>query len=268
MTRPRRLLAVLATAALLAPPPATGVPAGKDCDEYVPAAYTLPTDPPKKVTLTTLVLHDGLSRAEAAKTAAEVARLYAPLGITVRPAYRAVKLTGDAPMPDGTPAGRAEKLFPQFKKAVGGRRPVGTDLVFLLTSKRLFLWQGDTDGDGKPDEGERTYGVAGVAECIGGVRWADKSFGLSVGPAGKPTWTVKDAALTMAHEMGHLLGAHHHYSDCVQGTADGPRDGVVRACTIMFNATYGRGPVHTIADRWSPLEASVIRGHAAAYAAP
>lgn len=257
--------ALLATALLAASAPSAAEP--QDCDERVPEAYTLPNDAGRDVTLSTLVVLDGIGLADGKRTTDEVARVYAPLGITVRATYRTIRFPGDAPQPDGTPAGRADKLMPQLKKAVRAHRPKGTDVVFLLTNKRLFVWTGDVDGDGTPDEGERRYGVAGVADCIGGVRWADRSFALSVGPY-SDTWNVRDAALTMAHEMGHLLGAHHEYAECASGTSDGPREGVVRACTIMFNATYGRGPVHTMSDRWSALEAAVVRGHAAEYAAP
>jgi hypothetical protein len=257
--------ALLVAALLVVPAPAGAEP--PDCEERVPAAYTPPTEPTRNVTLSTLVVLDGAGVADARRTTDEVARVYAPLGVTVRATYRQARLAGDAPQPDGTPAGRPDQLLPQLKKAVRASRPKGTDVVFLLTDKRLFTWPHDLDGDGTPDEGERRYGVAGVAECIGGVRWPDKSFALSVGPY-SDLWNVRDAALTMAHEIGHLLGAHHEYAECASGTSDGPRDGVVRACTVMFNATYGRGPVHTMSDRWSALEAAVIRGHATEYAAP
>jgi hypothetical protein len=62
--------------------------------------------------------------------------------------------------------------------------------------------------------------------------------------------------------MGHLMGAHHHYANCVEGnlSSDGPND--LSPCTLMFNS------VNYASLSFGTLEGAVVRGHAVSYAAP
>jgi hypothetical protein len=58
------------------------------------------------------------------------------------------------------------------------------------------------------------------------------------------------------------MGAHHHYSNCVEGnlSSGGPND--LSPCTLMF-------PMVNFASlNFSAVEAPVVRGHAIEYAAP
>ena len=73
---------------------------------------------------------------------------------------------------------------------------------------------------------------------------------------------VDATAEVMAHEMGHLMGAHHHYSNCVEGnlTSAGPSD--VSPCTLMFPA------VNFASLNFAALEGSTVRGHAVQHASP
>ncbi len=61
--------------------------------------------------------------------------------------------------------------------------------------------------------------MAGVAYCIGGVRYADTAF--AIGEGSSPWETTLDdktfSAKIAAHEIGHVMGAHHHYGNCVEG---------------------------------------------------
>ena len=70
------------------------------------------------------------------------------------------------------------------------------------------------------------------------------------------------AAEVISHEIGHLMGAHHHYANCVEGnlSSDGPGD--LSPCTLMFNS------VNNASLSFSSVEGAVVRGHAVNYAAP
>ncbi len=73
---------------------------------------------------------------------------------------------------------------------------------------------------------------------------------------------VDATAEVMAHEIGHLMGAHHHYANPVEGnlTSAGPND--LSPATLMFNA------VNFASLNFSAVNASVVRGYAVNYAAP
>jgi len=65
-----------------------------------------------------------------------------------------------------------------------------------------------------------------------------------------------------AHEIGHLLGAHHHYGNCVEGNLSSASDDDISPCTLMFPAVNGASM------NFGTLEGLVVRGHAVDYAAP
>ena len=277
---PVRLLAVAAAILLLfhSPVASARIPVDnptlrdpeRDCEELVPESYSvgpLLGEMGADRTVSVLVLADGLSRKQARLPMTEASELYSALGVDLAYRVKPVTFAGHAPDAEGRPAGDVTELFTQLRDEVSGVRPEGTDIVHLLTSKRLFVWQ-DGDGDGEPDESERTYGAAGVAFCIGGVRWDETSFAMSQARTDDPTWTIEEAGITMAHELGHLLGGQHQHANCVDGTAQGPQEGRVRPCTVMFAATYDLGTLHTMSTEWARTEAAVIRGHVEAYTGP
>lgn len=213
-----------------------------ECTEAVPAAVALPGDP---ISLEATVLLDGISSARAGHVMGVAARSYAPLGITLRPTYRAVAFGGDD----------AVKLIDQAKSSFGGDRPAGSDVVLVLTDKDIQVG-GNT-------------AVAGMADCIGGVAFADRAFavaevqpedGIALGPI---VLDYELSAKVAAHELGHLMGAHHHYANCVEGVPSELGDGdVVSPCTLMFNA------VNPSSLNFAALNGAVVAGHAQAYAAP
>jgi hypothetical protein len=162
----KHLLVAALVAAAVAPASAgaqTGWPgptpaddAERDCLEPVPASVSVNgvTDTGQQVALSTTVLLDGLSQAQAEQVMARAADSYAPLGIALVASYEAVSFRGDD----------AQGLIDQAKQRFGGVRPAGSDLVYVLTTKDI-------------QAGGNT-GVAGLADCIGGVRYPEHAFAV------------------------------------------------------------------------------------------
>lgn len=217
-----------------------------DCQELVPASLGLPgiTDLGQTVSLDVAVLLDGVSLGDAGLLMTRAAESYAPLGIDLNPvSYTSVSFTGT----------EGADLIQQAKNFYGGVRPAGSDLVYVLSSKNLT-----TDGD---------VSLAGLADCIGGVRFASHAFavgeaqGIAESVLGPFRVNVDAHPEVAAHELGHLMGAHHHYANCVQGLFQGDADDL-SPCTLMFNF------VDFQSLNFGILEAAAVRGHAVQYASP
>ncbi len=245
----RRFLATLTVLSALAgsasPAAAAPIEIGHipECLEVVPAAISL--QPGATTNLDTRVLLDGVS-AERGQAVFETAkRSYAPLGVNLVPSFEAVSFSGTD----------AAGLNAQAKAHNGGQRPAGIDVVYTLTNK-------DIQADGNT-------AVAGLADCIGGVAFPDSAFAvgenLTVDEAvllGIPELTLARnlTAKVASHEIGHLMGAHHHYANCVEGLLTETDE--ISPCTLMFNI------VDASSLNFSTLEGLVVRGHAELYAVP
>jgi hypothetical protein len=200
------------------------------CTELLPQALSTERSP---LRLTVRVLLDGPSKATAQAAVTAMRKAYEPLGIDVRADYRRVRFSGVDP----------RGLIDQAKRIYGGSRPKGVDVVYTITDKNLAA---APSGDA----------VAGMADCVGGIRTAVNAFAVGeVFPEPTPSAYVPGLLIhdatgkTMAHEIGHLLGAHHHYAS-VEGW-----DGARPVATLM-------GPsVSVIGLRFSTLEGAVVRGH-------
>jgi hypothetical protein len=177
---------------------------------------------------------------------------YAPLDIDL--AYREFRLL--APL-DATGAPRdrtddAQEIIDLAKAELGGRRPAGFDIVYVLTDLDIQL----------PSLGNI---VAGLADCIGGVTYDDRAF--AVGeiaeelPFGPYTFYKDVTAKIAAHEIGHLMGGHHHYQSCGDAVVGASANGEVGPCTLMTNA------VDFQSLPFSALNGVVVRGHAVEWAA-
>lgn len=230
-----------------APPPPGGIDEEQDCLELVPhkAGIKGVTDDGSQVSLDVAVLLDGVSQQVASDAFAIAAeRSYAALGITLNVvSYATVNFTTNV----------ASAINTAAKAHFGGTRPANADVVYTMTSKNI------TDavaGDG----------VAGLADCIGGVEFDDRAFAVGevlnsfgIGPI---HFYVYGTAVVAAHEIGHLMGAHHHYANCVEGILTELDKGEPSACTLMSN----------FADfdslNFSVLNSAVVRAHAVQYAAP
>ncbi|HVF53697.1 MAG TPA: zinc-dependent metalloprotease family protein [Actinomycetota bacterium] len=229
-----------------------------DCFEPVPASVSVTnvTDGGQTVSLEILVLLDGITPKRGRSVMKTMAESYTPLAIELVSSYRKVSFAHDgivettpgAPVPTGD----APRLMQDAKDLLGGVRPDGIDVVLILTNKDIFYV-----------DGEPQYGLAGQADCIGGVRYDDHAFAVSEGVS---WWeeTASDEFLTgkiAAHEVGHLMGAHHHYGNCGEG--DQHPEGSDSYCTVMFPSL-----INYMARNFSTLEGTVVRGHAVDFASP
>ena len=72
------------------------------------------------------------------------------------------------------------------------------------------------------------------------------------------------SALIAAHEIGHVLGAHHHYGNCGENVSPSAATErrEVTPCTVMDQTLFYSS------NRFGQLEGAVVRGHAVTYAAP
>ena len=244
----RKRIAVIVTAgsifALSSSAPAQAAPIEirhiPECTELVPAAISPDNTP---VTLSTRVLLDGVSVERGRHVFDVASNSYAPLGITLAPSFQTVSFSGTD----------AQGLIDQSKALFGGSRPAGTDLVYTLTNK-------DIQADGQT-------AVAGLADCIGGVAFADSAFGVG------ENFTADEAAVlgipvarnltakVAAHELGHLMGGHHHYANCIEGLLS-EFPGELSPCTLMINA------VDLASINFATVNGLVVKGHAQLYAAP
>jgi hypothetical protein len=239
----------------LVAPPASGDPASAtqididdaECDgAFAPEATSVyPFQDDSEITLEVLILLDEVSLSKGQATAEFMAKPYAEVGIKLVPFFEEVVFPDDGVDANGMPTIDSEHLLQLSKEHTGGIRPHGIDAVYTMTSKEIV--------------GSLGAAVAGQADCVGGVVSAAEAF--AVGESGNdesPGWNHWSGRVA-AHEVAHLLGAHHHYANCAQ--AD-PSEAAAHLfiCTLMFN------DVLFISLRMSTVESAAVRGYALAYA--
>lgn len=189
-----------------------------------------------------LVLADGVDVAEAEDLFALAARAYRPLLMDLRATIEPVALT----------ATTQHGLLLEAREHVGGAVPEAFDLVYVLTEEPTADW--------------------GSSFCIGGIKDPTLAFATSrprrkdeapfLGVPITPfSVFVDDDAVTIAHEIGHLLGATHEQANCAEGVAYDP----LLPCTVMLTGTLDGMPK---ALRFSSAAAATVVGHAALWARP
>lgn len=232
---------------------------GEDCIQLHPAVgqpFSVATTP--EIRLSALVLLDGVSPTTGAAVFNRAKKSYEPLGINLSANFRGVNFIGND----------AQELINQAKAMFDGKRPrrarLWADVVYVLTSKdiELVLVEGED-----PDPG-----VAGLADCINGVRFDDNAFAVGEvlgGPfvLGPTALFVDMTAEVAAHEIGHLMGAHHHYdlANCAEGIPPYPMGEMpieMDPCPLMANF------VDFTSLNFGTLNKAVVRGAAEAWAAP
>lgn len=207
------------------------------------------TDDGQNVDLSVAVLLDGVDPSLAAEVMQRAADAYSPLNITL-------SVAGTEPMP--LISSVSTEMIAETKVATGGVPPFGADLAVVFTNKTMQSTNG----------GAST--VLGQADCIGGVRARTHSYLVATVEPEDAFELVPGLYLnvergpeTIAHEIGHLMGAHHHYGNCVEGVS--PEDAVngdVSPCDLMFPS------VEPLSLKFATFPGAVVRGHAVKYASP
>ena len=248
----------------LVPAPASGAPVSlrgtgpvlvdraEDCDPMTPAVYNLRGTGPN-IPLQVLVLLDGVTKPEAEAMVGAATNSYAPLGVSFEATYKTYKKVVPGTTPATPVQSEAPGLIGEARAAVGGARPAGTDIVYMLTARDVVL--GDSD-------------VVGYADCIGGIRFPNRAFAIGeakipVQAVGPLSFYVDAAAKTFSHEIGHLLGARHEHANCVQGVqASDVTGGDPTPCTLMMNN------LDLQSSNFGALEAAVVRAYAEVFSGP
>lgn len=234
--------------------PGLGLPFDEDeqapCDlveTFVPGAVGTDHVLGPELTLRVKVVVDtgsGITTATASKYLGKDPQLaYDGVNVKLRLSYGTMNLGVGTGQIDGNDA------MDRLKSAHGGQRPGGVDLVYLLTAADLT-------------SGTTGSGLAGRADCIGGIRYPQ--FAFAIGEVSKYDAneasllrSPKSTAKIFAHEIGHLLGAHHHYANCAErSTADALQPGEASyVCSLMIN------DVGLASLNFSTVNDAVVRGH-------
>ena len=212
----------------------------EDCLEPVPASASVSgvTDDGKPLSLDVLVLLDRVSLDRGREVMAKAAESYAPLDISLDFRFESVKFPPEE-VNDEVPTSTADRVIQEAEQWTMGTRPADVDVVYVITDQVLS-------------------DAAGKADCIGGVRWADGAYAVGENYRAEDLLGVfyKNAtAKIAAHEIGHLMGAHHHYTNCAEGAPGAVAEVGPTPCTTMF--PY----LDHVSLIFGALEAAVIRGH-------
>ena len=239
-------IAALALTVCLGAPPASAAPvidAGAEaCTSEVTPEFVPPlaVDTGPILPLEVRVMVEAADLAEARRHLAVTKDAYGAIGIKLKVRFDVVVppqewATGPLEEPSG------DEIFEFMKDHYGGERPAGVDAVYFITG----YWSG------------------GLADCVGGVRRADSAFAFGSmsykveGTVGVPT---ANEGVIAAHELGHLLGAHHHYSNCTEALPSGAARGDFNACTTMSPAAA------TASSTFGLVERSDVRYYTDKYA--
>ncbi|HYI45183.1 MAG TPA: zinc-dependent metalloprotease family protein [Actinomycetota bacterium] len=216
------------------------IDAQEDCLEPTPAAVAprALSQEQDALSLDVLVLLDEVSLERGNEVMAKAQDAYTPLEIKLDYRFESVRFKPDEVVDDEAVI-ESDKALEQAKKWTGGARPADTDVVYVLTDKKLS-------------------DAAGRADCIGGVRYPQ--FAYAVGENYKMedllgVFYKNGTAKIAGHEIGHLMGAHHHYANCAEGSSGAAEEVGPTPCTLMFNY------MDFISLIFGQLEASVVRGH-------
>ena len=217
--------------------------AAQECQEIPPQEIPAPAlNVEKTLPLELRVLVESQHLTRAKELLARTKEIYRAIGIQTKVRFQTVAPPSEWGDGEDLTGGPDQPTILAFMKDVlGGRRPHGVDVVYFITRH----WDG------------------GFADCIGGIRYADRAFAFGSidyaleGTVPSPT---ADEGVIAAHEIAHLLGAHHHYSNCAEALPFGAPNGDLNPCTVMSPAAA------TASGTFGILERSFIRSYVAEYA--
>lgn len=236
----------------LDPPAATALPVVDDTTTTVPLQVRVLLDVAEAPQVISLRKQGKHAEAQALLTSVvnevkpsfEGAReTYTRLAIDLRLSYDVLTVRDDQPS-------STRELIAAAKQQYGGSVPVGIDVVYVATDNLV--------------EGA----VVGQADCVGGMAYDHHSF--ASGKIDRPesptnffgvTFFAQINVIIFAHEVGHLLGAHHHFTNCAEsmtvypGTSD-----VMAVCGVMIN------DVGLAGDLFSSVNRVIVRGYANEFA--
>lgn len=252
MILPQRAALIILIALVIAAPVATAKPASdahidaeEDCLEAVPEEVSVAdvTDDGHESILEVHTLLDGVPLEEGRAAMAAAARPFTEIKVKLVATFEEVTIPATGQSVDA-PTLDTQAAFNFARNHTGGFRTHGSDVVYVMTTKDLV--------------GALGGGVAGQADCIGGVRYPNRAFAVGEMES-DPYGDYWFGSIVAGHEIGHLLGAHHHYANCAQGNPDDIVE-FLTPCTLMFNT------VTFVSRRFSSAEAAAVRGHMLAFA--
>lgn len=238
-----------ATSAATVPQGQTVIDSQEDCLEPIPASTSVTgvTDEGQSVSLDVLALLDGVTAERGREIMSKAAEAYAPLKISLDVRYEEVAFEPEKIVTvrgEDVATSSSLRLLQDAKQWTMGARPADADVVYVITQKDIS-------------------DAAGRADCIGGVRYAGSAFAVGENYRSENLGGIfykNGSAKIAAHEVGHLLGAHHHYANCAEGVPGAVREVGPTPCTTMFNF------IDFLSLGFGTLEAAVIRGHAVDFA--
>lgn len=205
------------------------------------------TDDGAQLELSVLLLVDGAPPADVQRIVAGATRAYEGIGVRLHITRRALRLAEDGRDADGQ---ATVEGFAGIAQARRVRAPAGTDVVHVLTTKDVYVQTTARDSSDS---------IGGVAACVGGISTPGQEYSISESAFRfrQPSALDDVEAVIMAHEIGHVLGASHHFGNCAESRSKVPGDS--GSCTVMW-------PVGILnAAVFGSVERAALRGYIRAY---
>lgn len=130
--------------------------------DLVPAAVSTEARPGDEIALDVLFLLDGVTKKEARAIITAAQGAYDPIEVTLKLKFKRFPITPDGVADDGQPTADFIYLLDEMRRAFP-ITPEGFDVVHLITAKDVI--------DPHDENRDGTDALAGVARCVGGIRY-------------------------------------------------------------------------------------------------